>query len=102
MDLFGFVETVVDQGCNGFESSFLVAPVYLEVQYRAFAGRQHHHRHNTFPINQLTVFSSLNGTGECRRTADKLGRRSRVESQFVDNGDLRSDHELAATAVPYV
>ena len=65
-----------------------------QIDFGAFAGRQHHHCHDAFAIDRCLWCAAYSdrAVGILTGNPDKLRRRSGMQTQFVDDFDFQSRH----------
>ena len=103
--LFAFVEVSVDQVYQGIHRFLRLIPFSAQVDLGALAGGEHHHRHDAFAVDRglRRAADPDGGVLELSRDSDKLGRRSGMQTQLVDDFNFLSRHRgvnpLAEVAV---
>src|SRR5690606_28233942 len=90
--LLFFPEGLGEQAADGGVGVLFVVPVELEVEYGALARRQQHQRHDTLGVHQPGILAGADIAAKAPGGGGELGGGPGVETEFVDDGQLRFDH----------
>jgi hypothetical protein len=94
--LLRLAEPVVNELLQGVDCRFGILALGLDPDAGALRGSQHHDTHDALCIDALRVFTDMDLGAVTVGDGDKLAGRTRMQAEFVDDGDVSPGHVQSA------